>query len=43
MVWAGHVEIRKAYVILIKKPEEESPLSDLRKGGRMILKWILRI
>jgi hypothetical protein len=43
--WSGHVartvDIRKAYNILVGKPEEKKLLEDLDVGGKIILEWTL--
>jgi hypothetical protein len=45
MRWAGHVacvgEMRNAYKILVRKPEERNLSEDLSVAGRIILEWIL--
>jgi hypothetical protein len=35
-------EMRKAYTILVGKPEGKRPLADPLVDDRIILKWILR-
>jgi hypothetical protein len=40
-VCSTYVEKRDVYRILVRKPEEKSPLGDLDVGGRIILEFIL--
>ena len=36
------MEEEKAYSALVNNPEREMPLEDLRMGGRLILKFVVK-
>jgi hypothetical protein len=40
--FSTHGEKRKAYRILVRKPEGKRPPEEQDVGGRIILRWILK-